>query len=207
MKKLMITVLVSTFVFGLVGMAHAALFTETFLGTPIDATSVTLNGQKNTASDYATFAFNLAGSGGVATKNGASISGALTEDSTNFIPISNPNIIQSAVLKIYYSTTQTAPFSIQLFDIINGAVQSTLLFPAINNYTSGSDIDLTNYKSALLDGSIFVKFQNTNSSGNSSKNISLDQAQLIVTTPLPGAAWLLGAGLIGLVGARRKQLV
>lgn len=207
MKKLTLS-LVFLFVCGMVGEAGAALitYTETYLGTALnDGSNITLNGKKNVASDYATFAFNLVGIGGDATKNGTTINGALTGgDSTTFIPISDPEIIQSAVLKIYYSNTQNAAYKIELFDMVNGIVASNPLIPAITTYLSGSDIDLKDHKSALTDGSIFVKFTNTNNNGNSSKNIILDQVQLNVTTPLPSAAWLLGAGLIGLIGVRRK---
>lgn len=199
MKKLIPAVLISSFIFGAAGIAEAALYTETFLGTTSDSNKVTLN-SKQTPSDYATFVFDLTSAGGTAAKDGAVMANALTTDSTTFIANSK---ISNAVLTLSFGTLPSgAKYSIDLYDIANG-VTATKAFDTVTNYAQ--PISLNSYLSQLSDGKILVKV--TNASTAKDKNFDLNQVKLDVTAtpvPLPAAGLLLGSGLAGLIGIRRK---
>jgi hypothetical protein len=193
MKKLMITVLVSTFVFGLTGFAHAALYSEIY--SPTTATSLNKNWSAN-------YVFNLGAAGNIATIYNANGNTSSTLSPTLDNTLFSPAPITSATLSLGLTIQNNATYSIKLYDINQSGTASTAFYTS-NNYTG--PIDLSGFSSYLADGKILAKISNTASASNQKVNLNNVSLQ-VQTVPLPGAAWLLGAGLIGLIGARRKQL-
>jgi len=195
------------------GEAGAALvsFSETYLGNAGDATMLNISG-----STYS-FIFDLAAAGNAANYYQRSTGGATyapTSDASGFVPADMT--ITSALLyyTLYDTDNQKDSATIQ-----TGASDGNL---SIANYTGSSRLDLKAGQTAqsfiytfapaaytwLADGKLALSI-------NSSDSIRLDQLRLEVQAqvayqaqpvPLPSAGWFLGAGLIGMVGIRRKSL-
>ncbi len=118
------------------------------------------------------------------------------------------------------SSPYKATLTITAFDVDNGEVDQVFLktgsgdvylgdltqlptwdsyYPGTYNYVTTTVFDVTPYLAADMDFYIMVY------DGANSHAMKLVTSVLEVTaTPIPGAAWLLGSGLLGLVGLRRK---
>lgn len=107
----------------------------------------------------------------------------------------------STLLSGTFSSAEVSQYQVGIlrFDFL-GATLSTTDLPLIYSYfgitaTSGSvaGLDLTFFASGTIDGGF-------TSNGINSGSIT----DVPTPTPIPAAAWLLGSGLMGLVGLRRK---
>ena len=207
-KKLIITALVSVFVFGMFGIAEASLvtFSETFLGTPDDKTSVTIN---DSSSYYFYFDLTSAGSksgsyylkNDKGTKHYISIS---SDDAKGFIPGAYSEITSAVLSYTFYdSDKKSDPVTMS----IGGSDPNiTLLNDTLTLYKDYATGSLPITASFLNDGKLEIIV----SEPDSGSNIKLQNLNLTVqaqTAPLPAAGLLLGSGLIGLIGIRRKTAI
>jgi hypothetical protein len=213
MKKLFVGATI-TLLLGLVPASQALAslsLTETFLGTKTDG-------------DYfdvyegytATFGFNLTSLGDQALLfdgdgNVADDRDYPTTDVDTFVP-SNQSIT-AATLSFRFSSQDLAPETVQVkTSLSNGGgillEENFWLFSifGFGNSTADVNLDLEDYLSYLQDG-IFLTLVIAPESGCFFPNdFRIDQASLEVTAvPIPGAFWLLGSGLIGIVGLRKKS--
>lgn len=212
MKKLTLT-LTLLLAIAVTGEAGAALvtFSETYLGTGNDGIRQAINGQTYS------FIFDLTATGTAANYYQSSTGGsktAPTSDATGFSPADMT--ITSALLYYTFSDTDNPKDSAR---VQTGVSDGNL---SVANYTGKNRLDLKTgqttqsftytFSSAdyawLSDGRLAVTV-------SSSDSIRLDQLRLEVQAmvadqaqpvPLPSAGWLLGAGLIGMVGIKRKSL-
>jgi hypothetical protein len=109
------------------------------------------------------------------------------------------------------SVTQIPLFGQPTFAIVGGtfsAVGSQSIYNYFNMPSVSSSADSINLSFYATTGSIKNNNLNSNiiASGNILEtSISTPVDNLIVPTPIPAAAWLLGSGLIGLAGLRSRR--
>lgn len=206
MKKLMIAVLVPMFVFGMVGLAQAALHSETF------AQSYTLG--QNTKVLYA---FDLFSQWDTVTTNYSQLISNATKSGPNTDGILNPaEFALSSPFTLSFAFANTASLNngaslnVYLYDTISDATNNTNNF-AISSLSlkgkSAGSIAFTDQSlfSHFTDGKVVAVVYGT---GLGTKTFSLNQASFsteVQPVPLPAAGLLLCSGLIGLIGIRRKQ--
>ncbi len=215
MKKLIISVLVCTLVFGMVGMAEAAMvtYTESLLGSTSDSSKFVIGGATG-GNQTAYFNFDLTQAGNTTTNYAQ-----LTNTGTKILPLSTDDVnvpqfnstnytINSVTLNYTLSDTDN---SSDKFTVVTGSSDGSItIAPQVNQNVVGtgqsksfSYVFSTSDLTYLNDG----KLQFTIATGGST-NITVEQAQLVLTAtpvPIPAAGLLLGSGLIGLIAIRRKQ--
>ncbi len=208
MKKLTFALTV-VLALAVAGHAGAALvtFNETYLGTSGDGTLLNLGSNR----PY-TFIFDLTATGIGANYYQRSTGGgktAPTSDASGFLPAD----MTITSVTLYYSLNDS-DWSRDSFAMSTGAADGSL---SMADFTGANRLNLRGDQSFaysfsatdypwLSDGRLTV-------SVNSSDSIRLDQLRLEVQAqladqaqpvPIPGAGWLFGAGLIGMVGIKRK---
>jgi hypothetical protein len=83
------------------------------------------------------------------------------------------------------------------------------------SYTLSNGFLNANLNGTFTPGTMFTGLSQSNASmtlgfimnGNTASNVSGSVAMAATPTPIPAAAWLLGSGLLGLIGIRRKHSV
>ncbi len=204
MKKLVfaVTLLLAVAVAGQAGAALVT-FSETYLGAAGDGVQQAVNRQTYS------FIFDLSASDNYYYQLPAGAQILPTSDATGFIPT---DMTITSVL-LYYTLNYNGT-ALGSASIVTGADDGNLSVANFsgapqrkgNNSFSTFFTFATEDYALLSDGKLVV-------SVNSSQNIRLDQLRLEVQAmvadppqpvPLPSAAWLFGAGLIGIVGIKRK---
>lgn len=195
------------------GEAGAALvsFSETYLGNAGDATMVNISNRTYS------FIFDLTATGTAANYYQRSTGGGMTaptSDASGFVPADMT--VTSVQLYYTFFDTDLAQDSVTM---ATGSGDGSL---SMANFTGANRLNLRGSQSTM--SSVYT-FSSTDyawlSDGrlavtvSSSDSIRLDQLRLEVQAlvadqaqpvPLPSAGWFLGAGLIGMVGIRRKSL-
>jgi hypothetical protein len=217
MKKLIITVLVLAYIFGMVGMANAALFTESFLGSTTDTGTGMqfVIGGASGGNQVANFFFDLTSTGNNTTNYGQLTTSGIkyfpntANDVNTFIP-ANYTITNATI----FYTLSDSDNSSDKFTISTGSSDGSITIAAqVNQNVVGTGqrktdiayIFKSNELSYLSDGKLLLAVATR---GNS--NITVDQVRLEVTAtqnvPIPAAGLLLCSGLIGLTSVRKKFL-
>jgi hypothetical protein len=210
MKKLIITVLVSTFVFGLVGLAQAT-YTETFLGTPSDGTSVTVNKNNTYYFYFDLTSAGLANSYYLVNNTGTKTGILIASDDAYGFPTSSNTTVSSAILS--YTFNDNDP-KVEVAKVLTGPSDGNKSHTYQLNLQNATEtdsfpIDISTY---VIDGKLLAIFSALKDSSQNDTNFKLEQVKLTVdtqttTVPLPAAGLLLGSGLIGLICVRRKQTI
>lgn len=213
MKKLTLT-LTLLLAIAVAGEAGAALvtFSETYLGDTGEGIMLNISNTRSYS-----FIFDLTATGTGANYYQRSTGGgktAPTSDASGFLPADMT--VTSVLLYYTFFDTDMARDSATM---ATGSGDGSL---SVANYTGANRLNLRGGQSAmssvytfssadyawLSDGRLAVTV-------SSSDSIRLDQLRLEVQAmvadqaqpvPLPSAGWLLGAGLIGMVGIKRKSL-
>jgi hypothetical protein len=170
------------FICGMAGEAGAALYSETFLDDTDNSQYIDLGRNDNTS-----FNFDLRKFG-----------------------FDSSSIIDAATLHITFSDADDKN---DIVGITSGTSDgNSSIFTSANlgiPYTNGVrvyqtfDYDLSSLLTYLSDGQFSVNIATNNAKNNS---IRIDKVSLDVNTvPIPSAAWLFGAGIIGLVAVKRKK--
>jgi hypothetical protein len=188
------------------GQADAALvtFSESFLGTTGDGVQQAVNRQTYS------FVFDLAASDNYYFQLPAGAQILPTTDASGFIPA---DILEITSVSLYYGLNYNSN-AINSLNMVTGSADGGL---SVENF-SGAPLGRGQHAfSALFTFSpadfTWLDDDKLEVTVNSSQNIRLDQLRLEVQAmvadppqpvPLPSAAWLFGAGLIGMVGIKRK---
>ncbi len=209
MRKLILAAMVSTLVFGMVGMAEAEMFTESFLGNYNDNTVFSLANGK--VSDYY---FDLTTSGNLSTNFAQYNGGTKTLPNADADVAGldlNKYIIDSITLYCTFSDNDTSAEKLTVTVLDNNSV--------VGNYTGNTTklninpgVYLTksyslNDFSILNDGKLGVSVVTSGGTNVNVEQVRLDVTAHAAPVPLPATGLLLCTGLIGLISVRRKQTV
>ena len=223
MKKLIITVLVCTYIFGIVGMAEAALAAES-----ISPKYSMTNNQKALFS-FDLFALNANNSQNESLLNASNSWGSsLTPSLDSALDITTrqlsvPTVANPLTFTFTLSDTSNnnisnsgSAFHIHLYDSLADAESGTNPFAVFDTLTllgaSSASLSFTDntYFPYLSDGKfVAVAYGSGVKTTGTPKTFTLNSASVsfndeMKPVPLPTAGLLLASGLIGLIGARRK---
>jgi hypothetical protein len=205
LKKLMITTLLSTVIFGMVGLADAALSSETFTQTySLDQSTKAL------------FAFDLFGLGGDTSNYSQTLTGITKSGPTNDLNLNPSQFALSAPFSLSFAFSGTsslnngAALNVYLYNTIKDATNNVNSFTDTNFKFQGKSTASIDFTDSLLfsnftDGKFVAVLYGT---GLGAKSFTLNEVTFNSETqpvPLPAAGLLMASGLIGFICVKRKR--